>query len=477
MLVTSLLITCLVAFMSALHGLSVIGPAVSWLSQPTLSPRTSAIGLNSPPVHLFLDPAPPPSDNWRLAPSTNGTLDLMRTYSATLIRLARGTEHTIPVIHPRHSVRITVLVLACIGFCAGIVSFAGFLIIKPSRKTNSARPRLLPDHTYSQPPRTSLPRRSPRRHGKKAKLDHSLLCPQFLPSREPVGNPAITFHPPSPGFSASHPERPNLRTAIPISNAGWPRAGSAHRVFGVDIPLPLEVPQLGRESLDDIDDGSYLRAALGLTDWSEIPPLSGYWPMVSNPATLPVYFLTVMTHRPVASSSTMTSLGPNSTTDAVGAQGGTYPTTNSTHGHFPAATPADRTRTGRWSREKPDSDRLSRASDLLYVATADVGKRKILSAPRAKIQSVQSAWTLDSPGPVKSPQVQLSVRIRTSGCSPRPQAVSWTPLYRAVFHIVVAADINSSPHSIKGFIYRSVLAAAARARPQTGETKHLRDLW
>ena len=80
--------------------------------------------------------------------------------------------------------------------------------------------------------------------------------------------------------SACHNTPENLRVTPILSSNTEPGDGdhTNRRVFG--IPISAQATGRTSSSLDDLDDGTYLRDALGLIDWSDMPPQCGYWPTV-----------------------------------------------------------------------------------------------------------------------------------------------------------------------------------------------------
>ncbi|RPD63782.1 hypothetical protein L227DRAFT_572223 [Lentinus tigrinus ALCF2SS1-6] len=88
--------------------------------------------------------------------------------------------------------------------------------------------------------------------------------------------PRNVLAPTDPNSSACH-ITPALRvTPIAINTPSWNGDHTNRRIFGV----PISAQGFGRvpSGLDDLDDGTYLRDALGLIDWSDVPPQCGYWP-------------------------------------------------------------------------------------------------------------------------------------------------------------------------------------------------------
>ena len=151
MLVASVFVACILALVGILHGLS-SEDVRAWLSQPALSssPKypliircatysymhcstaSSLTTRRSPPAHLSVvsNPVPLASDSWESDPFVNGTRGTQSSTSLSFIRLLHGREPALPVNYSRHTSRIAVLVLVCLGVSASALSSAIALITK-----------------------------------------------------------------------------------------------------------------------------------------------------------------------------------------------------------------------------------------------------------------------------------------------------------------------------------------------------------
>lgn len=104
--------------------------------------------------------------------------------------------------------------------------------------------------------------------------------------------------------------------------------------------LPKENARSQRNpvALDDDDDSQYLSTALGLTDWSDVPPRNGYYPTVRTSPRIPsdAYKPTQsdVTHR----SLTFCSPGRGVSADRARKRGGSQ-ATSSAHGSSPDGVP------------------------------------------------------------------------------------------------------------------------------------------
>ncbi|KAI0745380.1 hypothetical protein C8Q76DRAFT_703409 [Earliella scabrosa] len=282
MLVASVFVACILALVGILHGLS-SEDVRAWLSQPALSSSPKYPLIISPAAHLSVvsNPVPLASDSWESDPFVNGTRGTQSPTRLSFIRLLHGREPALPVNDSRHTSRIAVLVLVCLGVSASALSSAIALITKPSIvPPRPASDRLALDHNDTEAVSVG-PRRSPRCNEKNRKLDYSTLCPRVAVSRgcPEHGGPCSSLSTcTSPCVPACLPQA-TLPTTAPVYDDSTSNR-SKRRVFGMDVPVRAR--QSGCGSLSDIDDGNYLRDALGLIDWSDIPPRAGYWPTLDD---------------------------------------------------------------------------------------------------------------------------------------------------------------------------------------------------
>ncbi|KAI0779734.1 hypothetical protein C8Q74DRAFT_1260718 [Fomes fomentarius] len=244
MLVPSFFITCLLALMGVLRGLST-DSMQSWLSQPTLSSRLNSLGMISPPDHLTLatDPSTTTSltpDSWTPAPLINGTLtgaQPARASDLPFYRVLRGVDLPMRLSDSRHrGTRVAFVVMMCLGLSAGGASVTVLLMNKTTdvvTRTPSASDRSCLDRNIDRQAVCTLPRRSARRHPEKAKLRHNTSsCPHAL------WNPDISVAADKlrcdTGFTSTYLPQPTLRTTKPIPD---PRSSghTTRKVFAISV--------------------------------------------------------------------------------------------------------------------------------------------------------------------------------------------------------------------------------------------------
>ncbi|RDX50032.1 hypothetical protein OH76DRAFT_1402878 [Lentinus brumalis] len=262
MLVTSLIVTCILALVGVFQTLP-ISTTFARMLTPTVSAPTRTQRVAGPTAFLTLDPVvllPAVEHHWT---SPRG-LDDPESFQTTAPRLPRKSLESLVSVTiygtPVTALQSMVFWIAGALIAASIVvsctafSGANASSSKSHLEEDCAQLAVLPSEAevrhLSQQIATT-----PRKCRPRAERKSSGRASQYEPQSHYLATPHVA------PWSTNAPSRECDHTS--------------RRAFGVPRPAHTSERSLG--GLDDPDDVSYLRDALGLIDWSDIPPHCGYW--------------------------------------------------------------------------------------------------------------------------------------------------------------------------------------------------------